>query len=1030
MAFGRSDPDPPIRLLGSIGAIGPAGPAILHGSRQPALLGLLALAAPALVPCRRLIDGLWGDDPPRTAVRTLHSHIARIRLALDECGLPDILRTREPGYLLDISPADVDVHRFESEARVARAELAAGRTGAAVARLNTVLDLWRGEPFADADPAGWAVDEVARLRRVRLDTLADRWNGELRLGRHAVAAGALQRLLVEYPYHERLVSLAMLALYRDGQPTDALATYQRLRDHLADEFGVDPAPDLIHLHVRILRRDPTLDDPPRSADDEHRPPAAHHRPRPAELPASAGHFTGRRAELAALDRSAAGPGPRVHVIAGVAGIGKTALAVQWGHRATTRFPDGQIFLDLRGYDPDTALTAADALAQILASLDQPDSAIPPGLPARVGLYRSLTRHLKILIVADNAAVVDQVLPLVPSGPDAMLVITSRGRLAALATHHTARVIGLEALRTGDALALLASVLGEGRLAREPGSAERLVELCGRMPLALQIAAAKLVGRPKKTIGDLAAELGSDRRLDELSIDGGSRSVRAVFATAYQSLAPATARTFRRLGLHPGTTASVALAAVVAQATPDEGRRAVEELAATHLLVEVAADRYRFHDLIKLYARERAHLDEDATARDETVARILDWYLAVADGANAIVDRDRDRVVAVLRHPRPSLPFPGDPHRALAFLDGERENLLPVLLWATANGRPDIGWQLTYLLTGFFDSRGHWAQRVVLCRAGVAAAREAGDPGAEGLMRSALGVAHVMTHQYDSALAELRRALILTRDHGDGRGEAHVHNNIAVAYAGTHRFPEAIAAYQRALDLHTAQDRPVGVAVCLNNLGDVCVRMGRSDLGLDHLARALAITRELGNTRLEAAVLSGIGQAYRAQHRWDAAVDHFDQALALRRQAGDRRYETDTLNNLGLTELGRGRPVAAYGHFTRAVTISREIADPHQEAVALAQLGHIHLLDGDLGAATEHLELALATRALAPEAYETAGVYRDLAELARRTGQPEMARQHARQAADLYRRAHATDEADALTALIEDAVGAVKPSASA
>ncbi|MEV0460744.1 AfsR/SARP family transcriptional regulator [Catellatospora methionotrophica] len=988
-----AEPPPSIRLLGPIEVTGPGGPAVFTGNRQPALVGLLALGAPDTVSRTWLIDGLWGDQPPRTAVRTLHSHIARLRQALDDCGLTGLVHTSDSGYQLSIDPAAVDTHRFEHRVRQARAALAERADTTAATQLRHALDLWRGDAFAGAEAHGWAAGELVRLEEVRLAAYCDLWDAELRLGRHSAAVGELQALLARYPFHERLVGLTLLALYRSGRTSDALNLYHLLRAHLREELGAEPSAELAVRYVQMLRRDPALDhhDPstPPGPSSPAPSPLSRPRPRPAELPAPVGHFTGRGDELAQLDAVAADPGVRVVVISGAAGMGKTALAVHWSHRAAADFPDGQVFLDLRGHDPAVALSAAAALEHVLAGLDQPDPGGRADGTDRAGLYRTLTRERRMLIVADNAGTVAQVLALVPANSTTLLVVTSRHRLTALNTHHAVKAVTLDALRPDEAMALLDRVLGAQRTGREPDSAAQLAELCDRIPLALQIAAAKLSSRPLRDIADLAEELSTGERLDELSVEGDSRNLRAVFASTYDVLEPVTARVFRALGLHPGVTFCASLAASAAGAAPALARQALDELAAVHLVTEVANGRYRFHDLIGLYARECAQRGESEQARAAIMDRILDWYLAVADAANKIVDRGRDRVRVTVAHPPALLPFPAEPERALSFLDGERDNLAPIMTYAIDHGRPDTAWQMTYLVTGFFDSRGHWRRRVQLCRLGLAAAQAAGDPVAEGLMGSGLGVAYLSNRSFDDALTVLGQALQVLQAQGDRRGEAHVRNNIAVALAGARRFPEAVDAYGQALALHLAEGNRLGVALTLSNLGDAYVRMGRADLALDHLGRALAASRELGNPRLEAVALGGLGQAHRDRGEWELATARFHDALILRRKAGDRRYEAETLNNLGLTEYERQRYTSATEHFRQALALSRQQADPHQEAIALAHLGRIGLAVGDTVAALEHLSLALAARELAPDPHETASIHRDLGRLAGRcaSGEP-------------------------------------------
>lgn len=391
---------PAVRLLGPIEVVGPAGPALLVGARQRGLVALLALSTGSVVAQSRLVDALWGEDPPRTAVRSLHSHVSRVRHALQACGLGDVLRTREPGYLLTLERDQVDVHVFENAVRAGDA-----RAG---------LALWRGDPLADGEPAGWAAAEVERLHQARLAAVEDLWEAELRAGRHAAAVGELERELVDRPGRERLVGLLMLALYRDGRHADALDRYERVRVRLADELGVDPGPRLQALHTAILRRDPTLD-PPTAAPRPVPEPSGWGEPTgPSQLPPPVGHFAGRGDELDGLAELA--EDERIVVVSGPAGVGKTAFAVQWAHRARSRYPDGQLFLDLRGHDPDAALTPGQVLTHVLRALGVPAARTPTDLAEQTGLYRSLTADRRLLVLLDNGGTADHVLPLVPSTP--------------------------------------------------------------------------------------------------------------------------------------------------------------------------------------------------------------------------------------------------------------------------------------------------------------------------------------------------------------------------------------------------------------------------------------------------------------------------------------------------------------------------------------------------------------------------------------------------------------------------------------
>ncbi|MEV0458742.1 BTAD domain-containing putative transcriptional regulator [Catellatospora methionotrophica] len=928
-AAGRSVPQrADVRLLGPVEVAGPGGRAALVGVRQRALVGLLALDAGRVVTKTRLVDALWGETPPRTAIESLYSHVARVRSSLDACGLPGLLTTRGPGYALAVRPDEVDATRFAKQAAQARRALADGRTADAAAGLHEALALWRGEALADAAPAGWVLAEVDRLHELRLSTQEDLLDARLRLGQHVVAVDELDRLLATHPGRERLVELLMVALYRCGRHNEAVLAYQRLRGHLAEQLGVEPGPRAAHVYTAVLRRSADLDlgvEPGTTA----RATAS----RPAQLPSRIGHFVGRDAELALLDDLLSGTASagRVGVVCGPAGMGKTALAVQWAHRAAARYPDGHLYLDLRGHDPATAMPVAEVLTHLLRGLDVAADRIPSDLAKLAGLYRSVLHDRRVLILLDNAATADQVTSLVPPSGGSLLLATSRNQLAGLAVDYAVTSVDVDALGTAEALTLLNRVLGTERVDREQDAAHMLIDLVGRMPLALRIAAAKLATRPPRPIAELTAELAGANRLATLAVPGDSRSIRTVFDSAYQALSPAAARLFRRMGLHPGTTFALALAAAVADASPAQARSALDELTGVHLLVDLGDGRYRFHDLIRLYAAEQAVSGED------TARRLVDWYLVVADAANRVFDPARDRAGPLSVRPPVDVPFPAEHGSALAFLDDERANLLPVVRHAGEHGHDRAAWQLAYLLTSFHVVRGHRADQVEMCRLGLACAQRLGDPAAEALMRSLLGMACNGTQRHEEALEHLQHALVLMRTAADRRGQGMALNNIALAYGRLGRLDAAADAFSQALALHTADGHPPGIALALNNLGHSYTLMGRTELARPPLSRALALAREIGHPHLEATALHSLGEVHLAEADHDSALDCFTRALTIRRRIGERRREADTLNLIGLTHRSNGDHASATGHFRQALALSEELGDWHLKAATLAHL---------------------------------------------------------------------------------------------
>ncbi|WP_367128482.1 BTAD domain-containing putative transcriptional regulator [Saccharothrix sp. HUAS TT1] len=955
---------PEVRVLGPVEVIGPGGRANLQGARQRAVAGVLALHAGTVVSRDRLVDVLWDDDPPRTAVKSLHSHVARVRQSLSGCGLTDVLRTSEPGYVLMIEPEAVDAHRFARVVATARA--APPDDAEAVERLRAALASWRGPALADAGLVGWGVAEVERWHELRLTAWEHLWAAELRRGRHHVALPELERLLVAHPTRERLVGLYMLALYRCERQVEALEAYRRLAERLADELGVDPGAELSRLHTDILRRSSALDPPRPDAPDA--PDAA-----PAQLPARAGHFTGRAADLSTLDRAVGEDGEwPVVSISGPGGMGKTSLAVQWAHRVAGRFPDGQLFLDLHGHDPAAAMTAAEALAHLLLGLGVPDSRVPATTAARAGLYRSVLYGRRVLVLLDNCGDAADLAALVPGGTASLLLITGRAKPASLMVRHAVCAVSLDALSDAEALTLLGRVLGAARVEREHRAATRLVRLCGGMPLALRIAAAKLVIRSDSTIEDLADELAADR-LDSLAVEGDDRSVRAVIASAYRTLSAPAARAFRLLGSHPGPHFPAHLVAAACGVAPAAARPWIEELVGAHMIVGAGDGRYRFHDLVRLFAQQRG------TGEEPALARVVDFYLALAREAADLPDR----------------------HAALATLDAERENLLPVVRAAGENGLPAAAWQLTAALTGFFDARGHWTERIEMCRVGVAAAAELGDPAAEGEMLRSLGTAYRITRHLTEALDCYPRALELMRAADDRRGEAAVHNNIGGANVELRRFDAAVAAYRQAIALHAATGNRRGIAVSQRNLGYTYVRMGRPELSFEPLGESLANARADGDLRLEAGALDTLGEAYLLLDDVDHALEHFRAALVLSRRVGDRRFESETLTNTGIALLGRGDPGAALVDLRQALAVSAALADRHGESVVRANLGRAHLALGDLTAAREEFRRALAIRERLQDGYEEARLHDDLAEVEARSGRPDAAARHR----ELARRLH-------------------------
>jgi DNA-binding SARP family transcriptional activator len=577
------------------------------------LLAVLALSKGMVISTERIIDCLWGDRlpaSPRSRVQGLVSSLRR--------KVGDALVTRHPGYVIESSETRVDLDECEDLARAARQASSPSEVSRC---LRQALDLWRGEPLDGVAAPGIEFDRV-RLTELRVGLLEDRFAADLELGCHAEVVAELAAMVSAYPLRERLAGQLMLALYRGNRQADALTVFNALRERLAEELGSDPCADVRNLHATILRGEPISDRPTppiqrtlsssstASSSPSWPSSAEMNELRPAQLPASVGHFTGRDAELAALTRAINRPSdePRVIAVSGAGGIGKTALLVRWAHSVADRFPDGQLFLDLHGRDPRETLSPASVLGPALRALGVSKDDLPASADERASLYRTLISNRRVLIVADDAGELDQLLVLVPPTPTSQLVTSSRQRLLALAGYHAVQPFGIEPLSPAATRDLLARVVGARRLI-EP-AATAMVAWCGGWPLVTRFAATKLSARPWQSLESFVAELGDVA--DQL-LDDDPRSVRSALVSAYQALSPAAAYLFSRLGLSSSGSISLQRPTATAQPSVQRIRRLLDELVAVHLIVEVGPDRYRVHDVVRRFARQCGAelLDRDA-----------------------------------------------------------------------------------------------------------------------------------------------------------------------------------------------------------------------------------------------------------------------------------------------------------------------------------------------------------------------------------------------------------------------------------
>ena len=979
----------------------------LGHAKQRSVLAVLLLEAGQVVPVPTLIDRVWGHEPPDGALSVLYGYVARLRRVLAPAGVR--LPRGSGGYLLEVDPAAVDVHRFRRLAAQAGAETDPARR---VELCDEALALWRGTPFADA-ASPWLTGTREALGQLRLSVLVDRIGAYLALDRPADVLDELREQATAHPLDERLAGLLMVALYRSGRPSDALEAYRAARQALADRCGTEPGPHLRELHQRILRGDPTLAGPAGRAPD---------RPVPAGLPHDVAGFVGRREELARLDRlvHAAGAGRTVVISAvhGTAGVGKTALAVHWAHRVRDQFPDGQLYVNLRGYAAGSPLRPVDALARFLPALGVPADEVPAGAEDAAGLYRSVLAERRVLVLLDNAGHPDQVRPLLPGSPGCLVLVTSRDKLGGLVARDGAVGLPLDVLSPAEARTLLAHLTGAGRVDREESAAAQLAELCGHLPLALRIAAANLTARPLVTIARYAEELAAGDRLAALQVDGDPHAgVRVAFDHSYAALTADARRLFRLLGPTPGADIGVPAAAALADLPTAQAAQLLDRLAAAHLIEEHAPGRYAFHDLLRRYAADRAATEDDERDQTAALTRLYDFYLHSIDGAARRV------YPQILRLPlsdactaHPTVDFT-DTAQASGWLDAERSNLVSAVGHAARRGPPEAAWRLADGLRGYLYLRMYTVDGTAVAAAGLAAAEREGNVRAQAASQLGLATLHWIQGKHEDAIDAYRRTLELTRRAGWAEGESTTLGNLGNVHWSLGELREAADRYTAALAVGGQTGRLLGQAIQLGNLGLVYWGLGQLQQAADHLEQAISLYQEQGSLSSEARTLAGLGEAYRALGRLDDASNVLTRALHLHQEVGDRVGEADAIRALADVHREAGRYAEANELVRTAVAAARDIGDRRFEADALAAEATIHHHVGDLEAAVIGYRRAVVLAREATDSYVEAEVSIMLAGGLLSAGQLDRAAAYAEEAlATTRKRGYRMLDANALTTL--------------
>ena len=657
-------------------------------------------------------------------------------------------------------------------------------------------------------------------------------------------------------------------------------------------------------------------------------------PVPRQLPLAMRGFVNRGSQLAELDALAEGTeepaepirSAVVSTIAGAPGVGKTALAVYWAHTARSRYSDGDLYIDMRGYGSGPRIEAAHALETLLRCLDVAPERIPADLDGRAAMYRSLLDGRRMLVLIDNVDSADQVRPLLPASPHCFAIVTSRSSLPGLITREGAQRMVLDALTLEESLALLRRVAGAERIDADPAAARRLARHCAFLPLALRITAERITARPSMPLTAFVAELDDEReRLDALRTEDDELSdVRAVFSASYNELDADTARLFRRCGLHPGAEADARACAALADTGVSTARLLLDRLARVHLVTAVARDRYRFHDLLRLYAAERADQDEEPGERERALRRLLYWYLCSADNGHRVV------LPAFHKVPIPDIAQPVDPagfggvDEAMDWFEAERENLVDAVRAARESGIDDLAWRLPAVMYGFFELRGYWAQWRAIHLVGIEAAEESGDQHGLACNRLGLGDANWLLKRTDEAFSCYRDAADSAARCADRWVEGFALRQTAVLLHGQGRYAEAAEAAERALAVFERGGEQRGAGMALLTLSDCQRDRGVSEGAVESCERALTLFRAIDDAWSLAWGRCALGRALSDLGRWPEALAHYTDALTTFRSFGNRRNEARALIGMGEACIAMGQREEAREHLRAAAALAEMI----------------------------------------------------------------------------------------------------------
>ena len=964
-----------LRLLGPLELVVGGRSLHLGGPRQQVVLAMLSLNVNSVTSVDQLIEAVWQEDPPTTARGQIQVCISSLRKLFAEAGRPDAITTRGPGYELQLGPNDVDSLGFANQLAAAKGHINARRAADAVRTLRAALALWRGAALAGVE-SELVQRGATALEEQRLAAIEERLRLELELGWHEGLTAELQALVGEYPLRERLHGFLMLALYRSGRQAEALGVFRGARATLIDEVGIEPGQELQDLERAILNRDPALD-PPKASDTpatpyEVRPATAcppqeyQWRTSPQQLPAGIADFTGRAAEVARIrqlltrsdDAEFAGPAMLIVALSGRGGVGKSSLAVRVAHILSDHFEDGVLYAELQGStSPDLAATK---LARFLRALGVSGAAIPEDTDERGELYRSCLANKRVLVVLDDVANEDQALPLLPGSPTCAVITTSRNRLTGLpGAYH----VPVEAFGAAESFDMLTRIIGSERVRAEETAATELGELCDGLPLALRIAAAKLATRTRWPVSRLVHRLRDEvHRLDELEHRGWK--LRSSIGLTYENLEEPAKRLFRLLAMIRAPDVPSWTAAALLDTDLVGAEEVLESLVEAHMLDSVAYPdarglRYRFHDLIRVYARERLAETETQAERDAVLDRVLGAWLALAEVAHR-KEYGGDYTIIHGNAPRwrpedaDCADMVGDP---MDWWDSERSVLVAAVRQAAAAGRDELCWDLALSCTTLFESRGYFDDWREVARIAHDVAQRAGNRTGTAAMLYSMGTLNMFQSRLADADSCFSAAMELFDADANRHGCALVLRNSAHVDGLRGDSDAMIAKYDRALMLLRDVDDRIGAAHVMRSQARYWLSVGDMEHARLLLEQALDTCRRVGCTRVESQVLHSFADLHVITGELELARQELHRVLRIVRDGGDRIGEAHALYGLGIVRYREGRLDTAASTMTHALELASGSGERLIEAKARYTLAEIEFAQGNAEAGTIHLDSA-------------------------------------------------------------------------